>query len=858
MLKIKNIPLRYSIPFGILLFNLILLTVDFYSSKHRLTSQTINKATEQIRETGLLLSMQIESSIRNNNIADARQSVNQISGFKNITNVLLADENQNIIAANDFSLEGQNILKVSDSIFTGISLPQLNDYSLKIVYDESNRILYSYNQIFIGTTEGSFLPNLTGQLIITKNLTEELRTLQLAIWQKAKINFAMYFAFSFFIWLIFNFVFLRRIVNIVNAFKNPTQLNIKFFEGRDEISELASEFLRIHNQLNETLTRYKTILNSSSVAIAEVNVEGKYLFVNKTWQELFGFNATEALGMQTNILLHPDQEPSQLYQELRSGQIHNYTEEIKYQHKNGKEVWCNLYVSENKDDQGNLISFVGIMQDITEKKQTQEAIEEQEKKFQLLFKNMTLGVTYQNNKGEITDANPAACKILGLKLEQIQGKTHLDYGWKSIHEDGSDYLGETHPGILALKTGKPVLNKIMGIINASQNKYRWIKIDAIPQFRDGEKAAQKVFTTFDDITEQKEIRDEIARTQELFRLLANNTNDLICLQEPDSTFKYISPSIKTILGYESADFLGKKVFNIAHKDDILPLKKAMANNIFMSKTMEAFSFRVRHKEGHYVWLEFLCSPIYKKEVISYYVTSARDITQWVLAKEEIQEYQTSLQKLTTEITLIEEEQKKDIAANIHDHLSQSLVISKMKIKELLKDGSLKKINADLKFIETHISEALENSRKITFELSPPALYHLGIIDALQWLLEDLEVKHKIKFQFNDNVTNIELPDVKSILLYRSIQEALTNAIKYAKASLITVTINKNNSGILIQITDNGVGFDTSILSNLKNHTGSGFGLFAVQERIRNIQGKFTILSEIGEGTTVKIEIPYTE
>jgi PAS domain S-box-containing protein len=259
------------------------------------------------------------------------------------------------------------------------------------------------------------------------------------------------------------------------------------------------------------------------------------------------------------------------------------------------------------------------------------------------------------------------------------------------------------------------------------------------------------------------------------------------------------------------------------------------------------------------WIRNIGEPIYndQKEIIGRRGVS-QDITQWMLAGQEIQEYQTSLQKLTTEITLIEEKQKKEIASNIHDHLSQSLVISKMRINELKKKPQLKEIDKDLKFIETHISEALENSRKITYELSPPVLYQLGIIDAVSWLLEDVEATHKVKCLLNCSAADIKLSDVKSILLYRSIQEVINNAIKYAKASLITLDFDENNFGIDIFITDNGVGFNTSVLNNLHNHSGSGFGLFTVQERIRNIQGEFNIVSEKNRGTTVKIFIPLTK
>ena len=358
-----------------------------------------------------------------------------------------------------------------------------------------------------------------------------------------------------------------------------------------------------------------------------------------------------------------------------------------------------------------------------------------------------------------------------------------------------------------------------------------------------------------DITEQKKITNKIEKAEKMYRLLADHSKDLICLQESDSTFKYISPSIKTLLGYEQSEFIGKKAFNIIHKEDIDFLKKTVKERVSGKKLTEAYTLRVRHKGGHFIWLESITSPVYKGGKMNYFITSSRDVSQWMVAKQEIQEYQTSLQKLTTEISLIEEKQKKEIASNIHDHLSQSLVISKMRINELKKNSKLNEIDEDLKFIETHISEALKNSRKITYELSPPVLYQLGIIDALNWLLEEVESNHKIMCKLSSNVTSIKLSDGESILLYRSIQEIVNNTIKYANASLITLDFNKNKFGVDIHISDNGVGFNTSILNHNHNHSGSGFGLFTIQERIRNIKGKFTITSKISEGTNVTFFIP---
>lgn len=404
-----------------------------------------------------------------------------------------------------------------------------------------------------------------------------------------------------------------------------------------------------------------------------------------------------------------------------------------------------------------------------------------------------------------------------------------------------------------LKTNGTSFDLELKIINLKNNKI-WVRVigELLYNIRNEIIGTRGVSQ---DITEQRKSRSKIEKAEKMYRLLANHSKDLICLQESDSTFKYISPSIKNLLGYEQTEFIGKRAFNIIHKKDIDFLKKAIKERISGNKITEAYTVRVRHKEGHFIWLESLTSPVYKGKKMNYFITSSRDVSQWMVAKQEIQEYQTSLQKLTTDISLIEEKQKKEIASNIHDHLSQFLVISKMRINKLKKNPKLKDIDEDLKFIDTHISEALENSRKITYELSPPVLYQLGIIDALNWLLEEVETTHKIKCSFTSNVNSVKLNDAESILLYRSIQEVLNNTIKYAKASLVTVDFDKNKFGVNILIRDNGIGFNTSQLNNHNTHSGSGFGLFTVKERIRNIKGKFTITSKLSEGTNVAFFIP---
>lgn len=157
--------------------------------------------------------------------------------------------------------------------------------------------------------------------------------------------------------------------------------------------------------------------------------------------------------------------------------------------------------------------IVAVYNDVTERKLAEIALKESSEKYQNLFETMTQGVVYHRADGAIISANPAALRILGLTLDQLQGKTSLDPDWRAIHLDGSDFPGQTHPAMLALQTGQEVHNVIMGVYNPQQQEYTWLNVNATPQFKPGEERPYQVYATFEDITER--IRAEQERKEQL-------------------------------------------------------------------------------------------------------------------------------------------------------------------------------------------------------------------------------------------------------------------------------------------------------------------------------------------------------
>ena len=152
-----------------------------------------------------------------------------------------------------------------------------------------------------------------------------------------------------------------------------------------------------------------------------------------------------------------------------------------------------------------------------------------------LFATMPVGVVYQDADGRITAANPAAERLLGLSLAQLQGRTSLDARWRAVREDGSDFPGEHHPAMVALRTGRPVHGATMGVFHSATDETRWLRIDATPILDPESGVAREVFSTFLDITEARRAQLALHKSEERYRLLLQNANDAVCVHELTAT-----------------------------------------------------------------------------------------------------------------------------------------------------------------------------------------------------------------------------------------------------------------------------------------------------------------------------------
>jgi signal transduction histidine kinase len=225
-----------------------------------------------------------------------------------------------------------------------------------------------------------------------------------------------------------------------------------------------------------------------------------------------------------------------------------------------------------------------------------------------------------------------------------------------------------------------------------------------------------------------------------------------------------------------------------------------------------------------------------------------------IAEKRIESYQRQLRQLTSELSLAEARERRDIASDLHDHIGQGLAFIKMSISQLRGNAIFCGFENVLDEIMGLLDSTIQYTRNLTFEISPPVLYELGLESALEWLAERFSKKHglKLKIQKDGNINGLR--EDLQITLFKSTQEILTNAVKHSGADKIVIKTSGIENKIRIEISDNGRGFDTAILNN-ENPNNDKFGLFNIKERLDYLGGQVKIKSAPNEGTQVMLSAP---
>ena len=301
-------------------------------------------------------------------------------------------------------------------------------------------------------------------------------------------------------------------------------------------------------------------------------------------------------------------------------------------------------------------------------------------------------------------------------------------------------------------------------------------------------------------------------------------------------------------------WLGKEGFN---KDFINGLFQIVTEG----KTWNG-ELNLTSESGEFRWLEAYIVPVSsnyreKKE----FVVIAKDVTEIKEAQRRSREInmekiEKSVQEQRYRSVLIlegQEEERKRIAREIHDGIGQMLTGLKINLEAIPAQGIMKKKIEDSRSL---LKNVIREVRRVSFNLTPSSLIDFGIVPAIKKFCQEVSSLTDSEVVFNNKTKFINRLD-KTIEtnLYRIIQEAVNNSIKYSGSEKIEVALEHTFSHLKVEIIDQGKGFETAILENEERRGKAGHGMFNMKERAAFINAKFDVTSKVGIGTTVKISLP---
>ena len=497
----------------------------------------------------------------------------------------------------------------------------------------------------------------------------------------------------------------------------------------------------------------------------------------------------------------------------------------------------------------------GFLVDVTYRRQTEESLEENQQFIeQIASASPTILYVYDPFMGKCLYLNGQVSKILGYSKEALRAahpffvETLAHREEIHSHLDHFEQLRHSAPDTIVERQFR---------IKAASGAWVWLHSRESVLKRDGGGLPVRVVGTLEDITLQKRAIEELQANEALFRRLAETTSVIpFDFDAISGRFLYIGPQIECLLKYSMDECCEQGAWlRIVHPEDLLEGMR-FATEPFDGTRDGQCDFRVVSSDRRVIWVR----QIFHRESGSDHLARVRgfllDITESKKLEEEREQSRAELRELAARGQKAREEERVNIAREIHDELGQALTMMKLDLLWVSNRLSWEPSRHDLdaarvKLIamEQTIASTLQTVRKVITTLRPPLLDELGLADAIEWHAK--EFARHAALRCETKIEPVEgVPTDVSLALFRIFQEITTNIARHAKATRFTVELRMTNGTVVLLVLDNGRGISEKEMKR-KGH----FGLLGMKERAWAVGGQLWLESSPGKGTSIRVEVP---
>jgi PAS domain S-box-containing protein len=362
-----------------------------------------------------------------------------------------------------------------------------------------------------------------------------------------------------------------------------------------------------------------------------------------------------------------------------------------------------------------------------------------------------------------------------------------------------------------------------------------------------ESDGRELFTvTIRDITERRQVEEAKRESEERFRLVANTAPVMIWMSGPDKLRNYFNQPWLEFTGRPLVTELGNGWSEGVHPEDAQRFLSAY-NKACASRIPFETEYRLRRHDGEYRWMLVKGVPRFSPDgSFAGHIGSCLDITERKLAED-------ALASIGSRLIEAHEEERKWIGRELHDDINQRLALAVIELEQWGKEHSKPKaeIHEHIDHVRQRLSDLAKDVQALSHRLHSSKLDYLGLAVATRGFCRELSEQQNVEIDFTHEGMPNRVRKEISLCLFRILQEALQNAVKYSGVRHFRVRLEGTPAEIHLTISDHGVGFD-------QQHalSGRGLGLISMRERIHLVKGELSITSQPACGTTVFARVPF--
>jgi PAS domain S-box-containing protein len=625
-----------------------------------------------------------------------------------------------------------------------------------------------------------------------------------------------------------------------------------------QFASAAIEAARAEEARLEAAERFRVIVSQALVGVKQVDLEGRFTYVNDRFAEMVGYAPEELLGRSMQEITHPEDLPRNLpsFHETAAGGS-PFIIEKRYVRKDGSHVWVSNTVGPLLDAAGEPFAVLAVVLDVTERRAQEEALRENEMRLRLALEAAALGA---------------------IEVDLESGASHRSHRYNQIfgYEEAAPawtrelllqhILPEDREAVAtAYEHARATLSRWHFVcrIRRTDGAVRWIEAQGAP-LSDPRGGTPRMIGLVADITERREQEEALRSSEARYRALTELAPELVYTARPNGSIDYFNQAWFDYTGMTPDDPFDEWILAV-HPDHRQWAIEAFSSSIEAGTDYEA-EVPLRRRDGTYRWHLDRARPIRDEDgTIRRWIGVAVDTHDRIETQAQLEALNASLEervaertavaedqarqirRLAAELTRAEQRERRRIATALHDNLQQLLAAARFHLQPTVGEKPA------LAQVDDLLAEAIEVSRSLTVQLSPPVLHESGLGAGLAWLARWVGETHGLEVALTtDPAAEPEDEDVR-VLLFEAVRELLFNTVKHAGVEEAEVVMEVHGMGhVRITVRDAGVGF--ALPPGL---TPSGLGLPSIRERMGYVGGEIFLDSNPGTGTRVTVIAPRT-